>query len=523
VKAKSLFVLFSLIFFINSPLNGTEVASSSIQICQNLLETPPCVIVVFGATGDLSSRKLFPAFYHLAKERHLSENTVLVGVARKDLNHSLFRQQIDEAIGQFSRTTPIDNSFWELIKNKVFYHQAEFDKREGYENLQKFLAEIDTKFGTQGNRIYYLATPPSYFSTIVDQLHQQGLIYDPSDSKWSRVIIEKPYGTDFDSAIDLQEKISSRLHESQVFRIDHYLGKEGVQNLFALRFENHLFEPLWNHQHVDNIQITLSEDIGIGSRGNLWEETGALRDFFQNHLMQLLAIVAMEPPPELTAEGIHEEKMKVFKAIRPFSLKEIDRYVIRGQYDAGRINGNQVIGYRQEKGVSETSNSETYVAAKIFVDNERWKGIPFYIRGGKRLPKQTTEIVVTFKAKPNKASNVLFIRIQPNTGIFFKILTKVPGLHTERTKSILFGHTLDSTSPDAYEKLIYDSIRGDKSLFVDVNEQLAAWQLLTPILQHWQTYPPDNFPNYHSGSWGPEEADKMVRENGHQWELLELE
>lgn len=523
-------ILFVFSFMTNSiSVYGLETQNSANE---RILENPPCVLVIFGATGDLTARKLLPAVYNLAKEGNLSENTVIVGAARTHLTNEQFRKLMSEAIDLNSRSKPIDNAFWKTLESKIFYHQADFDQGNAYDSLQKFLLEIDAKHGTQGNRLYYLATQPSIFTTIIDHLHVHGLIYDakdsgPSDSgPWSRVLIEKPFGTDLESAIKLQEFLSERLDDSQVYRLDHYLGKEGVQNLMVLRFENRLFEPLWNNQHIDNIQITLSEDIGIGTRGSFWEQTGATKDLLQNHLMQLLAIATMEPPMELTADNIHKEKIKVLESIRPFPSSEIDQCVVRGQYGPGILNGHAVLGYRQEQAVSETSRVETYVAAKIFIDNERWNGVPFYIRAGKRLPKQTTQIVVTFKSESGKAANVLYIRIQPKMGVFLKILAKVPGLFNKSLGEVISGYTLDASfgvsSPDAYEKLIYDSMQGDSSQFVEAEEQFAAWRLLEPVLQHWRNdVGNEAFPNYNAGSWGPEAATRMLSENGHKWELLE--
>lgn len=525
-----LFVLFFCLL-LNFTVNAVETPSDRIHETQQNLheiheENPPCVVVIFGATGDLTARKLVPALYNLANEGHLSESTVVVGYARRNYTNEVFRKQMGDAVDLYSRTKPKDEALWRTFADKIFYHQGTFEQDQAYEDLQQFLADIDARFGTQGNRIYYLATPPENFTTIIDKLKSHGLVYDACDTtKWSRVIIEKPFGTDLDSAIALQEFISKRLHESQAYRVDHYLGKEGVQNLMALRFENRLFEPIWNHQHIDNVQITLSEDIGIGTRGNFWEQTGAMRDLVQNHVMQLLAITAMEPPSEPNAKAIHDEKMKVLQAIRPIPFNEIDRFFIRGQYGTGVVKGNKVPGYRQEQDVSETSTVETYVAAKLFIDNERWQGVPFYIRAGKRLPKQTTEIVVTFKAKPDQAANVMFIRIQPNMGVFLKTLAKVPGLFSKSLKPVISGYTIESNfglaSPEAYEKLIYDSIHGDSSLFVQAEEQIAAWRLLTPVLQHWQKKTIANFPNYDAGTWGPDEADLLLHDQGHHWELLE--
>lgn len=527
VKAFLLFLVLG-----NGTLQGTLSTSSAVEFSnaiQNVEnETSPCTIVVFGATGDLTARKLLPAIYNLAHEGHLSQNTAVVGFARGEHTNETFRTRMGEAVDQFSRTKLRDTDFWANFENKIFYNQSDFEQDQGYQNLQQLLSEIDQKVGTQGNRIYYLATPSSHFSTIIKKLHENHLIYDSksSDRKWSKVIIEKPFGNDLDSAMDLQKDISKYLNESQVYLMDHYLGKEGVQNLLTLRFENALFEPLWNNKHIDNIQITLSEDIGIGSRASFWEETGSLRDVFQNHLMQLLAIIAMEPPANFDAFHIHKEKIKVLNAIRPFPLNELDSHVIRGQYGPGEINGKSVLGYKQENGVLESSTAETFIAAKILIDNSRWEEIPFYIRSGKRLPKQTTEIVVTFKSENQSDkdfSNALFIRIQPNAGLFLKTLSKVPMLN-KSIKPVIFGYSSDAffktSSPEAYEKLFYDCIKGDQSLYVAAEEQFAAWRLLTPVLNHWKLHS-ENIQNYEAGTWGPSSADQMLGENGHQWQLLE--
>jgi glucose-6-phosphate 1-dehydrogenase len=476
------------------------------------LQPGPCTIVIFGATGDLTARKLLPALHNLGYEGHLSEQTAIIGFARGQYTDETFRKKMGEAIA------PSNIDYWNQFENKIFYNQADFEQDQGYENLQKLLLKIDQELGAEGNRLYYLATQPSQFSTIIKKLHEHQLLYDSDYENWSRVIIEKPFGHDLDSAMHLQEEITKYLDESQIYRMDHYLGKEGVQNLFTLRFESAFFEPLWNGEHIDNVQITLSEDIGIGTRASFWEETGSLRDVFQNHLMQLLAIVAMEPPSSLNPPDIHTEKIKVLNAIRSFPAKEMGECVIRGQYGPGEIRGISVPGYKQEQSVSTNSSAETFLAAKLFIDNPRWAGVPFYIRGGKRLPVQTTEIAITFKNQ----SNVLFIRIQPNAGVFLKTLSKVPALDKE-VKPVVFGYNPDryfkKSSPEAYEKLFYDCIRGDSSLYVQGEEQLAAWRLLGPVLNDWKGN--EEIPTYDAGSWGPSSVDQMLQENGHQWQLLE--
>lgn len=407
----------------------------------------PTVLVIFGATGDLTSKKILPAIEHLAKERWLPEPFATVGVARK--SEEVFRQK---------------------ISSQVYYVQSDFDEDAGYERLAKLLNQIDQDFGAKSNRIYFLSTPPKYFSTIVEKLHQHNMIYKLGEKQWSRVLIEKPFGTDLQSAIDLQKNLSKYLDESQIYRIDHYLGKEGVKNFTDFRFAQTL-ESVWNHEHIDRVEMTISEDIGIASRAQFWEETGLLRDIVQNHLMQLLSLVSMELDSDLA-----EEKIKVLHAIRPLDVGS----VIRGQYGAGEIKGAKVPGYKDEEGVSPTSSVETYFAATLFIDNERWKGVPFTIQAGKRLPNQLTEIVIHFKSE-----EALHIRIQPKPAIFF-----------EGGPSFSFE---PSQYSEAYQKLILDCMKGDQSSFVQGEEQLAAWRLLTPVLEQWKTEP--HIPTYPAGTW----------------------
>lgn len=528
-----LITIFSFIFgfqFLAFTETKSVIAQDQLEInCKRDQPAPPCAIVIFGATGDLTGRKLLPAIYQLALGGHLSENIAVVGFARGENTHETFRSKMGEAIDQFSRTKPRRLDFWNQFQERIFYHRSEFENDEGYEKLKEFLAQLDEKLGTQGNRIYYLATQPSYFPTVISQLKKHHLIAEENNSEgpWTRVVIEKPFGNDVDSAIQLQQQISQSLGEHQIYRMDHYLGKEGVQNLLKLRFESAFFEPLWSRHHIDHVQITLAEDIGIGTRARLWEETGALRDLLQNHLMQLLAITAMEPPATLCPESIHEEKIRLLESIRPFPYWAIDDFVVRGQYGSGIVKGTKVLGYREEKGVSPSSMAETYVAMKLFIDNERWHGVPFYIRGGKRLAKQTAEIAITFKKNPltqSQHQNVLFVRIQPNAGVFLKTISKVPGLKDE-LKPVVFGYKLDGlsrfASPEAYEKILFDAIQGDDQLFVKGEEQIAAWRLLTPVLDYWKSNQGNCCPIYESGTWGPKEADERLLDEGHQWQLLQ--
>lgn len=492
-------------------------------------KTDPFIFVAFGATGDLTARKLLPAIYHLTYEGCLSQNIAVVGFARRLKTDKEFRLEMGEAIDSYSRTKPKDGSFWNEFEKKLFYHVSDFENDQGYEKLRTLLEKIDQELGTQGNRIFFLAVHPSYFPIIVEKLQSHRLLGKGNDhsKQWCRIILEKPFGSDFDSAVDLQEHLVRHLDESQIYRMDHYLGKEGVQNLLAFRFENSLLEPLWNNRHIDYVQITLAEEIGIGSRASFWEETGSLRDVLQNHLMQLLALVAMEQPTSLQAEAIQKEKLAVLESIRPFPSDAIDEHMVRGQYGPGSIKGTAVPGYREEPGVPATSSAETFIAAKLLIDNSRWQGVPFYIRGGKRMAKQATEILVVFKKQVSSqdgVANALLIRIQPNAGIYLRTSAKVPGMN-KKLQSVIFGYKPEAVfskpSPEAYEKLIFDCAKGDRNLYVNGEEQLAAWRLLTPVLNHWKENPPTDFPNYRSGTWGPEAADRMLQKQGHRWELME--
>lgn len=494
----------------------------------------PCVLVIFGATGDLTARKLVPALYNLAKDGQLPPHFACVGFARREKSNEEFRKEMHEAVKSYSRTRPIDDSFWNLFSQMLFYHRSEFDNDEGYEKLNQLLNELEIKHGTKGNKVFYLSSQPSYFPKIIEMLKKHHMIYDATTTvdKWSRIIIEKPFGHDEESAIALQKKISMHLAEEQIYRIDHYLGKETVQNLLVFRYSNPIFESIWNNHHIDHVQITVCEEIGIGTRGHFFEEAGMLRDIVQNHMMQLLSLVGMEPPTSFKADAIRDEKVKVIESIRPFSIEDMDAHIIRGQYGPGYINGASVVGYRQESNVSAASSMETYVAIKIFIDNWRWAGVPFYLRAGKRLPKRSTEIAIIFKDAPGflfstharkVEPNVLVIRIQPDEGISLKMNCKVPGLTSpiQPVKmDFRYGSYFGQTPPEAYERLICDCMSGDNTLFARQDEVLASWRLFTPVLKKWESEQPLNFPNYQSGMWGPHSAEQMMIGDGRQWRLL---
>ncbi|MDP1834843.1 MAG: glucose-6-phosphate dehydrogenase [Chlamydiales bacterium] len=496
----------------------------------------PCIVVIFGATGDLTRRRLVPALYNLARDGQLPAHFCCVGFARRPKSDAEFRKEMYGAINEFSRVKPVDENLWKSFGEQLFYHQSEFDEDEGYETLAKQLQDLDVQFGTKGNRVYYFSTQPRYFPTLVKKLKKHGLIYphggDNSSGPWSRIIFEKPFGHDLPSAIALQDQISKYLDESQTYRIDHWLGKETVQNLLVFRFTNPIFEALWNRHHIDHVQIAVAEDLGVGTRGALWEEQGMLRDIVQNHMMQLLSLIAMEPPSKLDAEAIRDEKVKVISSITPISAQEFDKCVVRGQYGPGMINGKDVCGYRQEANVSATSAIETFVALKLHIDNWRWAGVPFYLRSGKRLPKKVTEIAITFKEAPGhlyqekgrpNPSNVLAIRIQPDENISLTTNCKVPGqenlVHPVRM-DFRYNAYFGAAQQEAYERLICDCMAGDSTLFARDDEVQASWRLLTPILERWQATKPANFPNYPAGKWGPLEAEAMMAADGRQWRLL---
>ncbi len=501
---------------------------------QTILKMPdPCVLVIFGATGDLTARRLLPALYNLAHEGQLPSHFACVGFARREKTDTQFRDEMYNAVNQHSRTQPIDHEVWQTFSEQLFYHRSEFDNDEGYRSFAERLKTLDAAFGTKGNRVYYLSTPPSHFPTIVQKLQQHGLLYDEKThpTRFSRIVIEKPFGHDLPTAIDLHRTMSTALREKQIYRIDHWLGKETVQNLLVLRFANAIFEPIWNNKYIDNIQITVAEQEGVGTRGRFYEEAGALRDIVQNHMMQLLSLVAMEPPVNLSGDSIRDEKVKALSAIRPIRKDQVDRCTVRGQYGPGFENGEPVVGYRQEQNVPPTSHIETFVALELFIDNWRWAGVPFFLRAGKRLPKRATEIAIFFKEAPGvlfnaivpNEKNALVFRIQPDEGISVKMNSKVPGgsfLIQPVKMDFRYSSYFGTTPPEAYERLLCDCMLGDQTLFARQDEVLASWNFFQPILQHWQTTPMNDSTNYPAGTWGPEEANRMIQREGRSWRLM---
>lgn len=494
----------------------------------------PCILVIFGATGDLTARKLLPAIYNLSREGQLPPQFVCVGFARRAKTHEQFREEMRQAINQFSRIKPVDETLWKTFQERIFYHCSEFHDDTGYQKLQTLLQELDAKFGTKGNRVFYFSTQPSFFPLICDKLHLAKLIYNPQviKDKWSRIIIEKPFGHNLSSAETLQNELLHYLNEKQIYRIDHYLGKETVQNILVFRFANSLFESVWNRSYVDHVQITVAEDIGIGSRGAFFEEAGLLRDIVQNHMMQLLCLIAMEPPVSLKADSIRDEKVKVLEAIRPLTSSDLESCAVRGQYTSGYINGEEVLGYHQEKNVSENSVIETFVALKLHIDSWRWAGVPFYLRAGKRLPKRATEIAFVFKQPPGvlfqqnsrqNEPNVLTIRIQPDEGTGLRINCKVPGPSSpiQPVKmDFRYGSYFGMSPPEAYERLILDCICGDNTLFAREDEAMNSWRLLTPLLDFWVNEKATGLNTYPAGTWGPKAAEELMAKDQRKWRLI---
>ena len=489
---------------------------------------PPCTVVIFGATGDLTHRKLAPALYTLKFEGLLPGRFAIVGFARSELTDAAFAEDLKAKVKEHARV-PLEPGAWEDFAQGLFYVQGEFGNADAFARLKKALENVDRKRGTAGNRLFYFATPPSFYPVLFQNLHQAGLLAE-SGGTFARVIVEKPFGRDLASAQALNAEALAVAKERQIFRIDHYLGKETVQNILVFRFGNAIFEPLWNHKYVDHVQITVGESIGVEGRGKFYEEAGALRDIIQNHMMQLLSLVAMEPPVSFGADSVRDEKVKVLRAMPIFTPKEVAERVVRGQYGPGSVGGVDVPGYRSEPGVAPDSLTETYVACKFEIDNWRWAGVPFYLRAGKRLPKRVTEIAVQFQGVPHAIfggagkgpgdPNVLALRIQPEEGISLKFGAKVPGarLAIEPVKmDFLYGNAFGEEPPEAYERLLLDAMLGDSTLFIRRDEVEAAWAIVTAIQQAWADSPPPAFPNYEAGTWGPEAAEALLARDGRQW------
>jgi glucose-6-phosphate 1-dehydrogenase len=492
----------------------------------------PSVLVLFGATGDLAHRKVLPAMYQLWRTNLLPHEFLLLALGRREYDHEAFRAEIRSSLEKYARVQPLDEPAWKAFAERVTYQRLDFADPSGFDTLAHRLDEIDKERGTRGNRIFYLATQPSQFGEIVTQLGRVGLDHERHDGGWRRIVIEKPFGHDLDSAVRLNREVGKVFRERQVYRIDHYLGKETVRNLLVFRFGNGIFEPIWNRRHIDHVQITVAEAIGVEGRGAFYEETGASRDFLQNHLLQLLSLVAMEPPATFEAEALRDEKVKVIRAIAEPRGSDVRRNVIRGQYGPGWVAAKPVPGYREEPEVDPRSETETFVAARLTIDDWRWSGVPFYLRTGKRLPKRATEIAIQFKEVPHRLfresatepdPNLLAIRIQPDEGIMLRFGAKIPGLGIEVrsvTMDFTYGSAFAVDSPDAYETLILDALLGDASLFTRADEVEEAWGIVDPVIAAWTESDAPDFPNYEAGSWGPPEADQLLEREGRRWRRI---
>jgi glucose-6-phosphate 1-dehydrogenase len=491
----------------------------------------PCVMVIFGASGDLTKRKLIPALMNLESGGLLSEHFAVIGNARADMTDEAFRQKLIGEVREFVPADAIDRvNAW--IAERVFYVRGEFGDDTMYQRLGETITRVNAQVAAQGNVLFYLATPPDYFIEIVQRLGQAELLNEQAGHSWRRVIIEKPFGHDLESARTLNREIGRVLNESQIYRIDHYLGKETVQNLMVFRFANGIFEPTWNRRYIDHVQITVAETVGVEGRGGYYESAGALRDMVQNHLFQVLALTALEPPVSFDADTVRDERVKPLRAIRPFSRKCIECDVVRGQYVAGELNGQPVRGYREEEKVDPHSRTETYIAMRVNIDDWRWAGVPFYLRTGKRLPKRVSEIAIQFKSAPlvlfrgacqdQMEPNLLIVRIQPDEGISLRFQAKVPGpdvsLGTVRM-DFKYADYFGSKPSTGYETLLYDCMTGDSTLFHRADIIETGWKIVTPILEEWEHGAHHPLPTYAAGTWGPSEADELLRRDGHAWRM----
>ena len=506
----------------------------------NRRRADPCTIVILGVNGDLAKRKLLPAIYQLAKDNLLPDGCDVLGIAREDMSDDEFRARMHEAIRASEEISDFDERVWEGLAARMYYSSGDLADTEAYVRLASRLDEIEAERAPEyRNRLFYLAVPPSVFTPIVHALSNSGLaprMKDASQRPWHRVVIEKPFGHSLATARELNRLVLELFSECQLYRIDHYLGKETVQSILVFRFANAIFEPIWNRQSISHVQITVAETVGVERRGKYYEESGVLRDMFQNHLLQLLTLTAMEPPANMAADAVRDEKVKVLQSVRWLRDREIDKGAVRAQYAAGSIDNHAVPSYREEPNVSSSSTTPTFAAVRFLIDNWRWTGVPFFLRSGKRMQRRVSEIAVQFRAPPvlmfrhetreQIAPNVLAMRIQPNEGASLSFQVKAPGAayqlsHGVEVTPVAMDFTYASAfgdhNPPAYETLLLDIMLGDATLFTRSDEVEAAWRVVEPLIEHWERHPPGTMPSYKAGSWGPAEADRLVHADGASW------
>lgn len=487
----------------------------------------PTIFIIFGGTGDLAKRKIFPALYNLFLEKWLPENFAIVGSSSTELSEKQYKDDLLSAINEFSRTGKAKKEDWAEFSSHIGFQIADLNESDTFKPFAKIIEKFKSEWKQDPSIIYYCAVAPHFFCTIAENISKSKLENNPETT---RIIIEKPFGRDLESAKDLNQKLLTIFNEKQIYRIDHYLGKEVVQNVMAFRFANSIMEPLWNRNHIEHVQISVSEQLGVELRGNYFEKAGILRDMIQNHLLQLLCIIAMEPPINFDADEVRDKKVDVLKAMRKILPSKVEEIAVRGQYNSGWIEGKKVPGYREEKNVDPKSNTETYAALKLYVDNWRWQGVPFYLRTGKRLYKSASNITIQFREVPHNMfnkeegnilkKNRLTINIQPDMGISFQLQSKIPGLEMNlNTVDMVFDYAgkTRSDSPEAYETLLLDAITGDQTLFMRADQVEEAWELIMPILTYWEKNTVPDFPNYPADSWGPENAEALIAKDGFHW------